>query len=392
MLNFARSPVPIARSTPMPRSSPTLLTVASVLSLSCALALPAPARAANFADLHVEGAPTVLGIEKTNDADEQAAFDLTEVLRAEMEKQGKGGGADLSLLELRLTMGCDGNEPACLAEGGKTMDASELIYGSVVGTPEGYRVQLSRLDVGTQEVVGSVDRTVDEAKFSSLENLEGLAKELVDEIYGKAPPPAPVPADAELPPESATEEGPQDEPGEPDTKAKAKTSNLVWGKDPDPPKWKYVGLGVSAGLAAASLGTAIGTTIAIGPNGSVRRDLNEAADDSLTDMSTSNDVDRQEVDDVCQFAREEINPVQEPGAVRNADVTQVCDRGDALATTATATWITSGVFLVSTAVFTTLLFVRKDDRAAQTLRHHQVAVGGAPTRDGGMMFGGKFSF
>jgi len=389
MLNFARSPVPFARFTPMPASPPKLAPVASALTLCCALILPSPVRAAN---LDAMGAPTVLGIEKSSDADEQAAFDLTEALRAEMGKRDKGGGSDLSLLELRLTMGCEGNDPSCLAEGGKTIDAEELIYGSVIGQPDGYRVKLERLDVASQSVVGSTERTVPADAFTSVEGLEALAAALVDEVYGVAPPPpAAVPVDAELPPDpETTTEGPSER--EPSEEVKADTSNLIWGRDPDPPTWKWVGLGVSAGLAAASLGTAIGTTIAVGPNGSVRRDLDAAADDSLGDNSPSNDVDRRAVDDVCAFAREEINPQQEPGAVRNAEVTKVCNRGDALATTATATWITSGVFLVSTAVFTTLLFVRKADRTARALRTHEVAFGGAPTRDGGMMLGGKFSF
>lgn len=383
----------------MPISVSKLATVASVLTLSCALALPVPARAANLDHAAVAmGAPTVLGIEKSSDADEQAAFDLTEALRTEMGKRDKGGGADLSLLELRLTMGCDGNDPTCLAEGGKTIDADELIYGSVVSDGDNYQVSVERLDVGAAKVVGQTARPVPKSRFADADELRGLAKELVDEVYGLAePPPAPTPPTPpglqDEPADETPAEGPAEEPTEDAADVEASSSDLIWGRDPNPPTWKWVGLGVSAGLAAASLGTAIGTTIAVSPNGSVRRDLNDAADESLQDSSPSNDVDRRAVDDVCKAAREEINPVAEPGAVRNASITEICNRGDALATSATVTWITSGVFLASTAVFTTLLFVRKKDSAtARKMIEHGVSVGGAPTPDGGLLVGGRMRF
>ncbi|MGB1014343.1 MAG: hypothetical protein ACPG4T_09445, partial [Nannocystaceae bacterium] len=70
----------------------------------------------------------------------------------------------------------------------------------------------------------------------------------------------------------------------------------------------------------------------------------------------------------------------------------VCNRGDAFATTATAAWIGAGVFLVSTAAFTTLLFVRKRNRASAKLLEHGVRLGVAPTRNRGMMLGGGFRF
>ena len=78
--------------------------------------------------------------------------------------------------------------------------------------------------------------------------------------------------------------------------------------------------------------------------------------------------------------------------MRNASVTKLCDKGNALATTATASWVATGVFTVSTAVFTTLLFTRKKSETAAALQRHGVTLGGTPLPGGGAMVGGGFRF
>ena len=335
--------------------------------------------------------PTVLGLEGEAAA-EQAAFDLTLALRAELDRRELGGGKDMSLLELKLTMGCEGNDAACLAEGGKTLEATELVYGSVTPAGDGFKVSLSKLDVAGANVTGSASASPGPDAFGSAEGIEGLAKDLIDQLYGaeKSAPVAAAPVTEGPPPEAQ----PTDEPAVEETRADTADGKYELGyQGKQTPTWKWVGLGVSGGLMVGALGGAIGTTLAIGPNGSLRTELDDAADDSLTDDSPTNDVDRNRVDDVCAFAREEINPDTEPGAVRNSSVTEVCNRADNYATGATVSWIATGVFAASTVAFTVLLFVhQKDRRAARLLNEHELRLGGAPLPGGGFAASGRIRF
>jgi hypothetical protein len=167
----------------------------------------------------------------------------------------------------------------------------------------------------------------------------------------------------------------------------------VWGLHKPVPRWKLVGLGVSGGLFLGSLATAIGTSIVIRkPNGSVYKELIASAEDSLSDNKPENDIDPDMSGDLCRAARVEPNPDTEPGAVTNAEVTKICNKADALATTANITWITSGVFGVATIAFTVLLFAHKDKPAAAAMRRHKLQLGAAPLRGGGAVMGGAFEF
>jgi hypothetical protein len=182
----------------------------------------------------------------------------------------------------------------------------------------------------------------------------------------------------------------QSDGAEPPPKADGR---VVWGVHKPIARWKLAGLGVSGGLFVGSLATAIATSLVIrNPNGSVYKQLIGAAEDSLKDDKPENDVDPDMSGDLCKAARVEPNPDEEPGAVTNADVTQVCNKADALATTANVTWITTGVFGVATVAFTVLLFAHKEKPGAAALRRHDLQLGAAPLRQGGAMVGGSFDF
>jgi hypothetical protein len=145
-------------------------------------------------------------------------------------------------------------------------------------------------------------------------------------------------------------------------------------------------------LFVGSLATAIGTSLVIrNPNGSVYRELIQSAEDSLTDDKPQNDIDPDMSGDLCAAARVEPNP-DEPGAVTNASVTQVCNKADALAKVANITWITTAVFGVATITFTVLLFAHREKPAAQALLRHQVGLGAAPTATDGVVVGGGLRF
>jgi hypothetical protein len=141
----------------------------------------------------------------------------------------------------------------------------------------------------------------------------------------------------------------------------------------------------------ASLGTAIGTSVSLSDNGPVRRDLLQAAEDSLTDGNDANDIDPNSSGDLCVMAREET----QPGRVRNAAVTTVCNKADALATASTATWIATGVLAVPTIVFSVLVFTYReepDGGSESAFRRHQPRLSFGPTPDGGVMAGAGFRF
>jgi hypothetical protein len=262
----------------------------------------------------------------------------------------------------------------------------QLIYGSAAVDGDEVTVKLNVLDVEKGKVTNGLTTTMAKGDFESA-NIDATAADLATRLLGPAPEsdePGPVaagptPADTE-PEEAAPEE-------------KKADGRIVWGLHKPVPRWKMIGLGVSGGLFVGSLATAIGTSLAIRkPNGSVYKELIGAAEDSLNDDKPENDIDPDMSGDLCAAARVEPNPDDEPGAVTNANVTKVCNKADALATTANVTWITTGVFGVATVAFTVLLFAHKEKPGAAAMRRHDVQLGAAPLRGGGAVMGGAFRF
>ncbi len=389
-------------------SLPFVLSLATAFAPVAALASPFgveaslghPAKTRASFGLSVAEGSTVLGLEGE---DAEAAAALTSALRKQLAKRGATQAQDMTLAELKLTMGCDDGDLACIAGGGQSMETGELIYGKLEGSGGDYTLTLTVLDVEKAKVVNGLTTTLDAAALSG-EALDATAADLVVRLLGPGEDGAtPTGAAATtgsgdtVPP--PTETGSEGTPGEgtgeegPSQSSKSeKSGGLVWGMERPPATWKIVGLGVSGGLMLASLGTAIGSSLAIrNPNGSVYKDLIAEAEKSLEDENPRNDIDPDTDGDLCELAREE--PPDMPGLVTNASMTQVCNKADALAKTATATYITTGIFGASTVVFTVLLFThkKKSDTAAKLLERG-VQVGIAPDPRGGVSVGGGFRF
>jgi len=323
---------------------------------------------------------TFLGLE--GDADQVGA--LSDAIRWDLNQRGMDDGSTMTLAELKLTMGCADDDLNCFAQGGQTLGSSQLVFGSVTKQGDDYFVVLQALDVEGSELVNRIERTVPSAELDEAE-LGKTAASLVDELYGLAPPPEPEEPDPVV---TAEPEGPSEEPSD---EVQYDDGPLVWGPYKPRPGWKYAGLGISAGLMLGSLGTAIATTIMTGENGSATKDIKSAAEDSFDDEKTGNDIDP-DGPDPCAAADVRPDP-DRPNEVANAAVTQACIKADNLKTVATIGWIGTGVFAATTILFTTLLFVHRDkSQAAAKLHRHRVGLGGAPTRDGGVVFGGTFSF
>ena len=355
-----------------------LISATTIATLGVSSMTPAAA-------LGAAATPTVLGLD-SDDATSEKASALTSALRDALITRGFSAGVEMTLLELNLTMDCDGEDFDCLGSGGENLGATELLYGALRANGDGFILTLSLLEVESHVLKSTIRKAIDAKELASDEAIESLATSVVAEFWEEedSPPPAAAPVDAE-------DEG---EPEEVVEGPKENSRSWEWGKDPSPPAWKWAGVGVSAGLTAASLGTAITTALLV--QGSVRDDLLNEADASLDDDNDSNDIDRSQLAtdgvDLCSYAGEEIDPENEPGAVRNASVTKICNKGNALATTSTAAWIATGVFAVSTAVFTTLLFTRKKNDTAAMLMERGFSLGGAPLPGGGALVGGRIRF
>lgn len=299
--------------------------------------------------------------------DPARASALSKALQSEFAARGVGGGRDMSLAELKLTMGCD--EPpsvACLSSGGKTLGVDRMVYGSLTKTKSGgYALNLSLMEIGTATVQKTVNTELSAGALAD-GAVQATAKDLVVQMLGAEPPPEVTPQPEQTP----DQVGPRDD------------RKWVWGRY-DAPTWKKAGLAASAALTVVSLGVAIGTYIQIKPNGKLYNELVDKATASTTDKDKTNDIDPHTRDDLCKLAR---------AGDKNPDMAKTCDKADGLAKASTAAFIATGVFAASTLVFTTLLFVHKNKPAVARLHRHGVTMGVAPARGGGVMFGGSLRF
>jgi hypothetical protein len=336
-----------------------LISALTSLTMLCGFVLPATAHAD-------EGKAVVLGF----DSEAKGVDEMSDALRKEIRERGHASDKEMSLVELKLTMGCEDSDDDCIADGGSSLGADGLVFGTISGKEGSYKVTLKLLDVESK----SISKTVSES-FETLD--AAAAKTLADGLYGAEDEPEAVPVDEPV------EEGPQPEEGA----EQADEGGLYWGLEENTPGWKWAGFGVSGVLMLGSLGTAIATTVAIGPNGSVRKDLLAEAEASLEASNNSNDISPNSSGDLCVLARTEVNP----GEVTNAAMTKVCNKADTLSTVSTVTWIGTGVFAASTLIFTGLLFIHKKKPASEALLRHKLQFGAAPTADG-LVFGSSMRF
>lgn len=369
--------MPPARSF-LPRITASVTAVA--LSIGLSSVTPQIAEAGQL-----EQKTTFLGIEGEGDE----VRSLSDALRWELTQRGRDDGRTMSLAELKLTMGCGDGDIPCYAQGGETLGSDELVFGTMTTYGANFKVTLQVLNVQTGKVDNEIERELTPAELNE-GNLAKTATSLVDELYKVKPTAADIPPEpGDGPGEGETTEGEGVELGGDDSPSD--TGTLVWGPYSPRPTWKIVGLGVTGGLTLAALGTAIGTTVAIGDSGPIRRDLIAAAEASLEDDKPANDIDPNSNGDLCALAQAVPDPMF-PNQVTNKAVTEVCLRADRVAAVATASWVATGVFAIGTLAFTTLLFVHKEDPTAAKLLKHEVEFGGAPLQGGGFALGGSFSF
>ncbi|MEM6993091.1 MAG: hypothetical protein AAF721_21440, partial [Myxococcota bacterium] len=149
------------------------------------------------------------------------------------------------------------------------------------------------------------------------------------------------------------------------------------------PRWKRIGLGVSAGVAVATLIPAIGLTISLARSnrdqGIFARNVFEAAERTRNTPYALQP--NQGVTGLCHEAWQ--TPMGSGGGVYNAEVAQECRKGSFAASFANGLWVTAGFAVVSTAVFTGLLFAKDRRKSARSpLQRRQVRLGGGIQRGG----------
>jgi hypothetical protein len=354
-------------------------------------AVPAAATPLPLLRLAPEEAPaSVLGLDGDGKEGNKDANNLTNALRKAFANRGLSGGEEISLEEMRLTMGCSNDEVGCLAEGGKTLGVRRLVFGYLKPSGGGsYQLDIQILDVDSGKVEAQASVSVSKAELASGE-IDGKATAIVNEL---------MPAentDSDLPPRTdplVPETGPEVE--EPVDEVPApKEGGIYFGLEKPTPAWKWGGFGVSLGLTVLAGGTAIGMGVWLtAKNGGFRGDLVDTATASLTDANSLNDVDPNlpEGINLCEYAREHTDPTM-PDRVRNSSVVAVCNKGDAIKQAQLITGIGTAVFGMATLVFTGLLLIHKRKPAANAMLRHKVRMGVGPTGGGGLSIAGGLRF
>jgi hypothetical protein len=326
---------------------------------------------------NVEDSAAILGLESDDAAAGEA---LTKALRKAFAERGMSSAQEMSLLELRLTMGCDDDSAKCLAEGGKAIDARRLVYGYLKKSGRGsYTLKMFMLDVGAATVDRDSTTPLSAADLSP-GKIDATATKIVAGLM-------PTETDAEAIPETTPEVEPEPEPKPQPDKPKP-DKKYQWGLERPVPAWKKIGAGVSGGLLIAGLASGIGLTVAL--RVSLRKKLLEEVDNSQTDANPNNDIDRSEPN-LCAAARETPPGEPNPNKVTNAKVTKVCNQADGVQKAQLAAWIGTGIFAVATITFVTLMFVHKKKPGSAAWRRHRPTFDMAPN-GGGMTFGGGFKF
>ena len=351
----------------MPPSAPPLSHRLACALLAGTFTTYAPsARAVGLRGVDLlQDAPAPAAAAETNDVmvltldgeDREATRSLSNALRV---ATGTEQGPELSLVELRMTMGCATETVACMTKGGQAIGAKRLVYGRLATETGGALVvELTLLDVQQGTVENAVRQSLQPSDLEASQ-LQATALQLRAQLWGEKPETSRRKNGASDRTPVTSSAGARDV-NTPSGTRSPKRSDDVW------PAWQRIGVGVSAGLTLAALASAIATTLAIRRNGPIFNELTDAASASLRDGKPANDVDPNTSLDLCELARYE--PPSEPGRVTNAAVTQVCNKGDAVADAATASWVLTGVFAATTAVFVGLSIARRKRRA--TAKHEQ---------------------
>lgn len=325
--------------------------------------------ASTLVPTHAWAAPDgVLGLEGSDD---KAAAALTQALRTELDKRGQGGGPEISLVEFKLTMGCETSDTACLADGGKSLEVDRIIYGSVEPLKGGrFSVSLTLLSISDAAVVNRITQDLGAADLGE-ESIGATATRLADGLFETGTAVTPPPASAV----GGTNTG-----GQPSAADGPKDGEYVWGAYQPRPAWKKAGLGVSASLAGLGLASGITGAILVGI---YQNEKDDAVMQTASDSKPENDV--QNFGDVCVEAEKIPNPDTEPNLVKNAPVANACQNGEQAAIIANVGWGVMAVGLVGTIAFTTLMFVHRKEKADSVAAKHDLRFGVMGARDGAMV-------
>jgi len=341
-----------------------------------------------------EAPASVLGLDGKDD---KAAEKLTAALRKAFANRGLSGGEEISLEELRLTMGCDNDGVACLSQGGRTLGVRRLVFGYLEPTGGGYQLDIQILEVEGGKLESNASLQLSKADLSD-KAIEQTATDVVNTLM-----PADT-ADAEIAPRAdplPEIDEPEIEPDPPEEKKEPRESKYEFGFDRPLPTWKKAGFATSLGLTVLAGGTTIGMAVYLRAKSvGFRKKLLAMAEESVMDEKALNDVPTSlpETTNLCDYAKarpvdpETGEPLGEPGQVRNAGIVRLCGDADDVRQAQLAAGISTAVFGAATIAFTVLMFVHKRKPAAAAMRRHQVQLGVAPNPEGGLSIGGGLRF
>jgi len=159
--------------------------VAFVVAIGVGVGLWGPARLARAADGD-GGGIAVLGIEALDGQDNALANDITEALRQRVTS-GKLGSPALQgkdLVELKLIFSCSDDAPPCLAQAGKSLGASELLFGNIKRAGGELTLNLKLLDASRAVIEGSIAEPLPKRKPDAAA-LRGLAGQWLSKLNGK---------------------------------------------------------------------------------------------------------------------------------------------------------------------------------------------------------------
>lgn len=364
-------------------------------SATMATSVPAVAGPLPMLRLAPDEAPaSVLGLDG---GDSSTSANLTAALRKAFANRGLSGGEEISLEEMRLTMGCTNDEAACLAEGGKTLGVRRLVFGYLRSSGSGgggYELDIQILDVTSGRLEAQATVPISKAELAS-DQIDAKATAIVNQLIPPAetnsdlpPRPDPLPeADPEIEPE-------EDEPKEP------KEGGLYLGLEKPTPKWKWAAFGTSLGLTVLAAGATIGVwRWTVSPKLDLRGRLLEAAEASLMEEDPFNRVDPNMSGDLCEYNSVDNNGQElqtangGPGA-RNAGVAEICTEGKNLRSWQLGLGIGTAVAGVTTLAFLGVLLIHKRKPVADAMLRHNLRLGLTPNLNGdrGLSFSGGLRF
>lgn len=359
---------------------------------------PAPLTLLRAASPQDTTAPaSVLGLDSD---DGKTGRTLTVALRKAFANRGLSGGEEISLEEMRLTMGCDNDSASCLASGGQTLGVRRLVFGYLRSVGKGkYQLDIQILDTEASELQAQASIELTKSQLSS-GNVDATAVEIVNQLMPAESSDSDLPPRADPMPVLDEEE---DEDEEPIIEPEPRERRVKFGLDRPTPRWKWVGFGTSLGMTVLAGGATIGMGVwLILPEGrgGFRDELLDTAAASLTDDKEGNEIDPNSdtETDLCDVAQESVVGRDRNGEITtgtiNADVYKVCSTGDGVRTAQIVTSVGTAVFGLSTLIFTGLLLVHRRKPGVDAMVRHRVRLGMSPNLDGrgGLSIAGGMRF